>query len=135
MSFFCFLIEIHSMQGWTVTARDGVTRKRSMKRSQGSNFLGGSFSNGDNVIARIEFRKECQPQLLKRWFFLKNRSIHFHINNTSVIRPVKQNQLHFASIEINNHFLPQSTVPHRSDSSSEDNSSYSNRSDVWSHLE
>ena len=33
--------------------------------------------------------------------FLKNRPIHFNINSTSVIRPVKQNQLSFSSIEIN----------------------------------
>ena len=35
-SFFCFLffylIEIHSMQGWTAATRHGVTRKRSTKR-------------------------------------------------------------------------------------------------------
>ena len=37
----------------------------------------------------------------KRLFFLKNSAIHFHINRTSVIRPVKQNQLSFSSIEIN----------------------------------
>ena len=27
-----FLIEIHSMQGWTATMRHGVTRKRSTQR-------------------------------------------------------------------------------------------------------
>ena len=35
------------------------------------------------------------------WFFLKYRSIHFHINSISIIRTVKQNQLIFFSIEIN----------------------------------
>ena len=30
--FFCFLIGIHSMQGWTATTRHGVTRERSKKR-------------------------------------------------------------------------------------------------------
>ena len=29
---FCFQIEIHSMKGWTVTTRHGVTRKRNAKR-------------------------------------------------------------------------------------------------------
>ena len=38
-------------------------------------------------------------------FFLKNRPIHFHINRTIVIRPVKRNQLSFPSIEINKPLL------------------------------
>ena len=63
----------------------------SNRDNQGSNFLGGSFSNRDNVRASIQFRRESQPQHLKRLFFLENRPIHFHINSTSVIRPVKQN--------------------------------------------
>ena len=71
---------------------------RSNKSRQGSNFLGGSFSNRDNVRAPIQFRREGQPQHLKRWFFLKNRPIHFYINSTSVIRPVKWNQLIMKSI-------------------------------------
>ena len=59
-----------------------------------------NFSNRNNVRAPIQFRREGQPQQLKRLFFLKNTTIHFHINRTSVIRPVKQNQLSFPSIEI-----------------------------------
>ena len=51
------------------------------------------------------FRREGQPQHFKRSFFLKNRPIHFHINNTIVIRPVKQNQLSFPSIEIDKPLL------------------------------
>ena len=41
-----------------------------------------------------------QPQHYKR-FFLSNRPIHFHINSTSAIRPVKQKKLNFSNIEIN----------------------------------
>ena len=52
----------------------------------------------DNVRTSIEFRRESQPQHLTRWFFLKNKAIHFHIIITSIIRPVKQNQLSFASV-------------------------------------
>ena len=36
------------------------------RTNQGSNFLGGSFSNRDNVRAQIQFRRERQPQHLKR---------------------------------------------------------------------
>ena len=60
-----------------------------------------SFTNRVNVRASIQFRRERQPQYLKRWFFLKNRHIHFHINSTSVIRPLKWNQLSFSRIKIN----------------------------------
>ena len=78
-----------------------LRRKKLHRTNQGSNFDGGSFSNRDNVRAWIQFRKESQPQYLKRWFFLKNRSIYFYINSTSVIKLVKRNKLSFSSIEIN----------------------------------
>ena len=71
------------------------------RTNQGYNFLGGSFNKRDNVRAPIQFTRESQPQHRKRCFFLKNRPIYFHINNTSDIRSVKQNQLSFSSIEIN----------------------------------
>ena len=60
----------------------------------------------------------------------ENIPIHFHINNTSVVRPVKQNQLSFPSLKSASHFLPQSTVSRRSDSSSEANSSCCHSSDA-----
>ena len=41
----------------------------------------------------------------------------------------------FAALKSISHILPESTVPHRSDSSSEANLSYCHRSDAWSHLE
>ena len=66
-------------------------------------FLGGSFSNRNNVRASVQFRRQSQPQHLKRWY-LKNRPIHFHINSTRVIKQVKPNQLRsisMKSIEIN----------------------------------
>ena len=55
----------------------------------------------DNISKMFQFRRESQPQHLKRWFFLKNRPINFHTNSTSVTRLVKRNQLSFSSIEIN----------------------------------
>ena len=68
-----------------------LTRKKLHRTSQGSNFLVNSFTNRDNAIAPIQFRRERQPYHLKRWFFLKNRSMHFSINSTSIIRLVKWN--------------------------------------------
>ena len=79
--------------------------------------------------------RECQPQHLKRLFFLKNRLINFHINSTRIIRSAKQNELSFSSIKIVKALSFQSTVSCRSDSSSEANSSCFHRSDAWSHLE
>ena len=73
--------------------KSNLRRNKLHRTSQSSNFLGGTFSDRDSVWAPIQFGSENQPQHLKRWFFLKNRHIHFHINSTSVIRPVKQNQL------------------------------------------
>ena len=63
--------------------------KNFIERINESNFLGDSFSNRDAkkaIKAPIQFRRESQPQHLKRWFFVKNRPIHFHINSTSVIK-------------------------------------------------
>ena len=77
------------------------SRKKLYRMNQGSNFFGDSFSNRDNIRAAIQFRRESQPQHLKRLSFLKNRRICFHINSTSVSRLVKRNQLSFSSIEIN----------------------------------
>ena len=74
-----------------------LQKKKFHRTNQRSNCLG---VNKENVRVLIQFRTESQPQYLKRGFFIKNRPIHFHINSTSVIRPVKQNQLSFSSIEI-----------------------------------
>ena len=80
------------MQGKTATTRHGVTRKRNIQRLRHTEnlfrknlqvkevkgkrkafyrqripmFFGGSFSNRDNEIAPIQFRRESQPQHLKR---------------------------------------------------------------------
>ena len=77
--------------GRFIGLQSNLRRKKLHKTNQGSNFLRGSFSNRDHVRAQIQFRRESQPQHLKRRFFLKNRPTHFHINSTSVFRPVKRN--------------------------------------------
>ena len=55
---YCRFIEIQSNFRW----------KKLHRTNQSSNFLGGSFSNRDNVRSSIQFRREDQPQHLKRWF-------------------------------------------------------------------
>ena len=101
-----------------------LRRKRLHRTNQGSNFLKGSFSNRDNARVTIQFRRESQPQHLKIWIFLKNRPIHFNINGPSVIRLVKQNQLSFPSIEINQPLPAPVHSVSSSDSSSDANSSW-----------
>ena len=71
--------------------------------NQGSNFLGGSFSNRDNVRALIQFRKEKQPQDFKRWFVLKNKPIHFHINS----KCYKTSQM--KQVDVFKHWIQQAT--------------------------
>ena len=87
--------------GRFIEIQSKISRKKLHRTNQDSNFLGGSFNNRNNGRVPIPFRRESQPQHLKRWFFLKNRPVHFHINSNSVIRQLKRNQLSFSSIEIN----------------------------------
>ena len=63
------------LYGKFMEIENNLRRKKLHRTNQGSNFLGGSFSNRDNVRALIQFRRESQPQ---------STSI-----STSVIRPVK----------------------------------------------
>ena len=77
--------------GRFIEIQSNLRREKIHRTIQGSNFLGGSFSNRDNVGAPIRFRREGQSRHLKKLFFLKNRPIHFYINTTSVIRLVKWN--------------------------------------------
>ena len=87
-----------------------------------------------NVRVPIQFSRESQPQQLKRWFFLKNRPIHFHINSAVLLNWSNKTSCVFPALKSISHFPSQSTVPRRSDSSSEANSSCYHRSDAWSHL-
>ena len=47
--------------GRFVEIKSNFGRKRLQKTNKGSNFLGRSFSNGDDVRAAIQFRKERVP--------------------------------------------------------------------------
>ena len=86
--------------GRFIETQSNLRRNKLHRTNQGSNFLGGSFSNRDNVRTPIQFRRESQSHHPKRLFFLKNRPIRFNINSTSVIKHVKRKQLSFFIIEI-----------------------------------
>ena len=85
------------MSTWQIY-QSNLRRKKLDRTNQDPYFLGSSLSNRDNVRARIQFRRESQPQ------------IRFHSNSTCVIRPVDRNQLSFSSNEINQ---PLSALVHR----------------------
>ena len=82
---------------------------------------------------RISKKKIVQH--LKIWFFFKNTPIHFHINNTKVIRQVKRNVLSFSRTEIKKPIPAPNLVSDTSDTSSEAKSSYCHKSNVWSYLQ
>ena len=88
------------LYGRCIETQSNFKRQKLHRTNQGSDFFGGSFSNRDNVRASIQFRRESQPQHLKRQFFLEDRPIHLHTNSTSVFRPVRRNQLSISSIKI-----------------------------------
>ena len=85
--------------------QSNLRRKKLHRLNYGSNFLGGGFSNRENLRAPVQFRRVSQPQHLKRRFFLRIDASIFISYSTSVIRPVKQKQLSFPSIEINKPLL------------------------------
>ena len=88
----CGLLEGISNEADTMLRYSAATRKRNFMEQIRTAIFMESFSDKNNVKGPIQFRRERQPQHLKRWFFLKSRAIHFHINTTSVIRTVKLNQ-------------------------------------------
>ena len=53
--------------GRFIEIQSSLRRKKIHKMNQGSNFLGGSFSNRDNARAPTQFRRESQPQSTYMW--------------------------------------------------------------------
>ena len=93
------------LYGRFIEIQSNLRRKKLHRTNLGCNFLADSFSNRYNVRAPIHFRRQLQPQHLKLSFFLKNRSLHFYLNSTSVIRPVKWKKL----VEFFQHWNQQAT--------------------------
>ena len=96
---------------WLIEIKSNFGRKKLGRANQGSNFLGSSFTNGNNVRAPVQFRRERQSQHLKRFFFQKNDSAIFPSTSTRIIRPVKRNTaLTFFSININKSLTASSNI-------------------------
>ena len=118
--------------GRSLEIKTNLRREKLRRMNKGSNFPGGTFSYRDNVRVPIQFRRESLPQHLKRLFFFKNRP---HIFPPVLLDRSNETCWVFLALKSTSHFLSQSTVSCRSDSSSEANYSFCNRSDAWSHLE
>ena len=56
------------LYGKFIEIQSNLRRKKLYRTNQGSNFLGGSFSNRDNVRAPIQFRRKSNPSILKDIF-------------------------------------------------------------------
>ena len=96
-----------SLFGGFIEIKSNLERKNFHRMNQGANFLVGSFNNKDNVKVPIHFRKErLVPFISRQW--------HHSLFNWSF----KTNWF-FPALQSISHFLPQSIVPHRSDSISE----------------
>ena len=52
--------------GRFIDVKNNLKRKKLQRMNQGSNFLGGSFSNRDYVRAPMQFGRESKPIHLKR---------------------------------------------------------------------
>ena len=88
------------LYGRFIEIQSNLRREKLRRPNQGSSFLGGSFSNRDNVRAPIQLRRESQPQHLVRDDF--SSSIDQSIFTS--ISPVfldQSNETSFSSIEIN----------------------------------
>ena len=115
---------------------ESFRRKKHHRTNQGSNFLGGSFSNRDNVrVTQSNLEAKVNLCILKDDFPSRtNPSIVTSIAPMLLDLPNETSSV-FPALKSTSHFMPQSTASRRSDSISEANSSCCHRPDVWSHLE
>ena len=100
-------------------------RKKLRRMNQGSNFLGGIFSNRDNIRAPIKFQEKVNPSILKNDFSSRTDPSIF-----TSIAPMLFDWLYKTKFTEIYKPLPALVQNLRSDSSSEANSSSCHRSDA-----
>ena len=120
------------LHGRFIEIQSNLMRKKLHRMKQDSNFFWRQFfSNRDNVRASIQFRRENQLQHLKRYFSSRTDLFIFNSSLAPVLLDWSNKTSRvFPALKSTSHFLPQSTVSHRSDSSSDANSSCCHRSDA-----
>ena len=89
------------LSGRFIEIQSNFRRKKLHGSNQDPNFLRDSYSNRDNVRTPIQFKRESQFEHLKRWFFLKNTPIYFHVNCT-----IDKMSCVFPALKSTSHFLP-----------------------------
>ena len=114
--------------------QSNLRRKELHRMNHGSNFLVGSFSNRDYIIAPIQFGREVNPSILKNDISSRTDPSIFTSLAPVLLDQSNETSWVFPALKSTSHFLPQSKVSCRSDSSSEINSSCCHRSDPWLHL-
>ena len=92
------------LYGRFIETKSSLGRKEIHRAIQSYNFLGDSFSNREDVPTPIQLRRKRQPQHLKRWFFLKSKSIFFTSIAPVLPRPVKR-KLSCSALKSASHFL------------------------------
>ena len=100
------------LYGGSIETQSNFRRKKLHRMNKDLNFLGGSFSNRDNVRAPIQFIRERQPK--------RPRTDPSSFTSITLVLLDWSNEKSwvFPTVKSINHFMPQATVSHRSDSSS-----------------
>ena len=94
-----------------IEIQSNLRTKKLHRTNQGSNFLGGNFSNRNNLRAPIQFRMESQSQHLKRQKQTHPFSHQQHQYQTGQTELVQ----FFPALKSTSILLPQFSCCHRSD--------------------
>ena len=81
--------------------QSNLRRKKLHRMSQGSNLLGGSFSNSNNVRAQPNLEERVNPNTLKEDFFSRTDQFIFTSILSVFLDQSKETSPVFSSIEIN----------------------------------
>ena len=123
------------LYGRFIEIQSNLRRKKLHRKYQGSDFLGGSFTNRDNVRVPIQFKRETQPSILNNDFCSRTGPSTFTSIAPVLLDWSDKISWVFPALKSTSYFLPQSIVFHISDSSSEANSSFCHRLHAWSGME
>ena len=118
------------LYGRFIEIQRNLRRKKLHRTNQGSNFLGGSFSNRDNVRVQSNVDKKVNPSIFKDDFSSRTGPFLFTSIAPELLDQSKETSCVFLALTSTSHFLPQTTMSHRSDSGSEANSSCCHRLDA-----
>ena len=113
-----------------IEIQSNLRRKKLHETNQGSNFLGGSCSNRDNVRSQSNLEEKVNHSILKDYF--SSRTDPSIFTSTAPVFLDQSNTISciFPALKSTSHMQSQSAVSRRSDSISEANSTCCHRSDT-----